>query len=234
MENKIYIWIDESGTLSKNPKNPNKFIYAGYWCLEKDLHKIESGFSKHLCSFFPSCRGNEKKASCMSNRKKKLLVKGLLERNPTTFHPQFVTVNLDDVTSRLDRPYYIQLQKNYLLRRFVEKCVKNYRSIYDVPVKNVSINIDDQTITNISPYGSDNFPKYLQKYFNGSYNSGNFMSSDAKFETSYKDSKKYRSIQICDILANSKYCHYIHKSMILSDLFNKYYSINLKLPKDFY
>lgn len=213
MDNDICIWIDESGTLSKNPKNPQYYIYAGYWCLGKDENKITSDFGQELINFFPGCKNKEKKASSMKNRKKGYLIKYLFSHNPHSFHPVFIVENLMDVKQPLTDNREIQFHKNYLLRRFVELCINRYRIIYAEEASNVYVNIDDQSRTQL--LGADPFPIYINRYFKGAYRCNTFLKSNASFKAEFRDSCKYRGIQICDVLANCKYNHYVHDRMEL-------------------
>ena len=192
MSNDISVYIDEAGTLSKNPKNPPYYIYAGYWCLDEHRTQIESSFGRRLVSFFPSCKNKEKKASTMKHRKKMLLMKDIVKNNSKIFHPIFVVEYLKILENPLKDKVSIQLHKHYLLRRFIEKSVREYKSIYGNTLNAITINIDDQSKTKIENLNYKAFP-------------------DANIIVKYRDSNKYRAIQICDILANSKYEHYVHK-----------------------
>lgn len=53
-------------------------------------------------------------------------------------------------------------------------------------------------------------PHYLIDYFRGRLKRPSYCKTEANIYVEYKDSNKYRSIQICDILANCKYNHYVH------------------------
>lgn len=229
MENDIYINIDESGTLSKNIKNPQCYLYAGYWCLKQHSTSIESGFGRELMRFFPSCANSEKKASSMKNRKKMLLLKGIKKREKERFHPVFVVEDLTRLNKGLTDSEEIQLHKNYLLRRFVEKCLENYRRIYPNKAKRVILNIDDQSKTQLQVM--DPFPEYINKVFKNYYrNNKSSFTSDADFLVKYRDSNKYRCIQICDILANCKYNHYVHKRKDIEKVFSRNDIYINKLP----
>lgn len=228
MVRKLCIYIDESGTLSKNPKNPPYYVYAGYWCTSSHCTAIESSFAKHLNSFFPSTKQGEKKASSIKNRKKRYLLKGIMERNGDSFHPIFIVEGIKGLEKPLDSKENVQYHKNYLLRRFVETCVQQYRRIYNTKVSEVIVNIDDQSRTELM--ASDSFPTYLNKYFAGRYMTQNYTESDAIFNVNFRDSNKYRSIQICDILANCKYNHYIHGRDDLFFAISESSAQYLKLP----
>lgn len=210
MSNDISIYIDEAGTLSKNAKNPHYYIYAGYWCLNEHITQIESTFSRKLINFFPSCKKGEKKASTMKNRKKMLLMRDIVENNSKVFHPVFIVENLKNVDNPLNSKGKIQLHKHYLLRRFIEKAVREYKSMYNEALYTVTICIDDQSKTKIENLNYESFPDYLIDYFRGRLKRPSYCKTEANIYVEYKDSNKYRSIQICDILANCKYNHYVH------------------------
>lgn len=213
------IWLDEAGTLSKNPKNPPFFIYAGFWCLQKHKEKIISPFSRQLINMFPSCKYGEKKASSMKNRKKQILIKKIEENNHDIFHPIFVVEQLNKLHVPLQDKEDIQSHKNYLMRRFVEICMRQHRKIYNEDPYNVFINIDDQSRTQL--HYNDAFPTYINKIFKNQYSNHCYFISNSNFEVSFKDSNKYRGIQICDILANCKYNYYIHDRLDLHKALNK-------------
>lgn len=228
-QNDLYIWIDESGTLSKNPKNPQTYVYAGYWCLEKDRNAIESTFASFLVKMFPGTHNDEKKASSMKNRKKKLLVKKVVDQYPTEFHPVFLREDLKKVEKPLLNKEDIQLHKNYLLRRFVERCVEDCRSVHSTMQRatDVYVNIDDQSRTALQ--GFDPFPQYLNNYFQQRY-VHNFLQSDANYKVRYMNSSKYRGIQLADVLANCKYNHYIHGRNELHEILPEFGVPVIKLP----
>lgn len=228
-QNDLYIWIDESGTLSKNRKNPQTYVYAGYWCLEKDRNAIESTFASLLVRMFPGARNNEKKASNMKYRKKKILIQNVVAKHPNEFHPVFLREDLEQINRPLLDKRDIQLHKNYLLRRFVERCVRDFRNVHSTtqPATAVYVNIDDQSKTTLQ--GFDPFPQYLNKYFKQQY-SYNFLQSDANFEVKYMNSAKYRGIQLADVLANCKYNHYIHGRNELHQVLPKFGVPVVKLP----
>lgn len=211
MSNDISVYIDEAGTLSKNPKNPPYYIYAGYWCLDEHRTQIESSFGRRLVSFFPSCKNKEKKASTMKHRKKMLLMKDIVKNNSKIFHSIFVVEYLKILENPLKDKVSIQLHKHYLLRRFIEKSVREYKSIYGNTLNAITINIDDQSKTKIENLNYKAFPDYLEDYFKDRLHRQSFCKTDANIIVKYRDSNKYRAIQICDILANSKYEHYVHK-----------------------
>jgi len=229
-DNDLYIWIDESGTLSKNPKNPQTYVYAGYWCLEKDINAIESTFSRHLIHMFPSCQNGEKKASQMKERKKRLLIQYVVSEQNKKFHPVFIPEDLTKLDNGLSTKQGIQLHKNYLLRRFVEESIRDYRQAIGIfnKAKNVVVNIDDQSRTELK--GFDPFPLYLSKYFRQAYYSGSWLQSEAKFDVRFQDSNSNRSIQLCDVLANCKYNHYTHGRTELHQIFDEWTAIIKKLP----
>lgn len=145
----------------------------------------------------------------MKNRKKMLLIKGIKSRNDRIFHPTFIVENLIETSANIDDKVSKQLHKNYLIRRFVEECIRDFRRIYKTKVSKVIINIDDQSQTQLQRF--DSFPKYINNYFRSNYATVTYLHSDAVFDTNYKDSAVSRGIQICDILANCKYNHYLHQ-----------------------
>lgn len=229
-DNDLYIWIDESGTLSKNLKNPQNYIYAGYWCLEKDRSAIESTFSRHLINMFPSCKSGEKKASAMKERKKRLLIQYVVDEQRAKFHPVFIREDLTKLDNDLSTKETIQLHKNYLLRRFVEESIRDYRQVVGMltKTKKVVVNIDDQSTTDLQRY--DAFPVYLNKYFKRKYYSGSWLQSQAVFDVRFQDSNSKRGIQLCDVLANCKYNHYTHGRNSLHQIFTRQTAVIRKLP----
>ena len=140
-----------------------------------------------------------------------LLMKDIVKNNSKIFHPIFVVEYLKILENPLKDKVSIQLHKHYLLRRFIEKSVREYKSIYGNTLNAITINIDDQSKTKIENLNYKAFPDYLEDYFKDRLHRQSFCKTDANIIVKYRDSNKYRAIQICDILANSKYEHYVHK-----------------------
>lgn len=225
----LHIFIDDSGQL--NPKYPfsNFFVYAGFWCFEEDVKSI-STFHKVLSrQIFHDT--HEVKASKMSKKIKKQFIKRLLNKFYGSFHPLFESVYVPQLTIDFGDKKAVQLHKNYLIRRLVEKAIKEKRQYSPkIMVEKVVVSIDNQSQTTIGNY--DSLERYINKKMHNEYFSSTYTISGAKFSAAFQDSKASRCIQICDILANSKYEYHNGTFPEFKDFCGQH-GINapLKLPK---
>lgn len=143
----------------------------------------------------------------MKHRKEQILLSKIVSDSKGSFHPVFVSEYLKSLERPLDTKLDKQLHKNYLIRRFVELCIVNFRQ-YGYTSKSINVYIDDQPITKMVSY--DDFPKYLQNHLCGNYYSPSYITSTAKVSVKFMDSNSDRRIQLCDVLANAKWNHYTH------------------------
>ncbi|MEN2326135.1 DUF3800 domain-containing protein [Lacticaseibacillus paracasei] len=226
-ETQLSIYIDESGTLCKSDASPDYFVYGGFWCTSDQSENISANFGRELIRLFPSCKNGEKKASTMKHRKERILLSEIVSDSEGSFHPVFVSEYLKSLEKPLSTKEEKQLHKNYLLRRFVEKCIVDFRQC-GYTSETINVYIDDQPKTKIISY--DDFPNYLSNHLHAQYYSPSYITSNAKISVKFMDSNFDRRIQLCDVLANAKWNHYIHGHNDVEKGLEKADVTRLKLP----
>lgn len=199
----LQIFIDDSGQLNPNYKFGSIFTYSGFWCLSDDLARIESFYGVLKKQIFHTKK--EIKASSMKNRVEKQIIRRIISKFPNKFHPIFECVDvtkLDQVD--FDSKQAVQIHKNYCVRRLIEVAIRQKRRLYkDFDVDTVQIFIDNQSQTILTNY--DSLERYINKSLSNYYFRESSVTSDKKCTVTYKDSKTSNAIQICDVLANSKF-----------------------------
>lgn len=195
------LYIDDSGQLHKKYQKGNIFVYGGFWSMNSDIDSIERYFSVLKNQIFRTRK--EVKASSMSNSIKSQIIKRLLNKHSDKIHPNFVCVKLSELNIDFDEKKSVQLHKNYLIRRLLEKAIIEKRQLYPCDnVDKINVFIDNQSQTNINNY--DSLERYIPKHLHHEYSSDIGLTSECEIAVEFKDSKATLSIQIADILANSK------------------------------
>lgn len=226
----LSIFIDDSGQL--HPKYPfsNFFVYAGFWAFSGDVEAIEKKFKMIHRQIFHSQK--ETKASEMSKQIKKQISRRLLNAFPNEFNPIFESVYvplLDQVD--FDNKQAVQLHKNYLILRLVEKAIREKRLKYpDQEINEVDVFVDNQSQTTLRNF--DSIERYLNHRMHDEYKYSSFVVSAKPFKATFKDSANTPAIQICDVLANSKYEYHNRRFTKFRELMQeKGVNPPLKLPR---
>lgn len=217
MANTLNVYLDDSGQLNDH-YGCNYFIYGGFYCFNDEISSINKSYRRLKRNIFRTKL--EVKSSEMKNSQKRKLLRRILRDNPNSFHPVYCVARVDELT-RVDyrNPKAVILHKNYILRRLLEKIIEKIR-FEGVVVENVNLFIDNQTITDLQ--NRDSLPNYLKKSFKNGYKTQlSKMTSNAKFKSQYTESSNHCEIQIADLLANTKFCHYRDETTILKEIFEE-------------
>lgn len=224
----LHIFIDDSGQLNPNYPHSDFFVYGGYWTLSSNLNQVERYYRVLHRQIFGT--NLEIKASDMSIGIKKQITNRMLKKFPEDFNPVFESIYVPQMTIDFESKQAVQLHKNYLIRRLVEKVILEKRKYFPkILVDEVVIIIDNQSQTKLNSY--DSLERYLNKSMHNQYFTESYVKSSVPYKARFKDSKISPSIQLCDILANSKYGYHNGKFPVLKSFLNKKgVAAPLKLP----
>ncbi|WP_125570940.1 DUF3800 domain-containing protein [Lacticaseibacillus songhuajiangensis] len=225
----MYIFIDDAGQLHPNYPQSNFFVYAGFWCLSDSIDAIGKTYKVVHRQIFHTSK--ETKASSMTKSQKKQIIRRLLNKLDGKIHPIFESVYVPNINQvDFNNKQAVQLHKNYLILRLVEKAVREKRHDGEtVSVSDVNVVMDNQSQTTLQNF--DSIERYLNKRMHNEYKNSSFLLSPAPYKAKFQDSEQSAHIQICDIFANSKY-EYHNKSFpaLKTLLKSKNVQPPLKLP----
>ncbi len=189
---KIYIYLDESGSIHRN-SNTKYFAIGGFFCSNK---KVIYDYKKVLKNF--KSNKDEYKSYEITNRNKINIFK-ILDSN----------IDYTGIVKIFDKKMMhtaitnVHLYYNYAIKILIIDCVLKY-----IEKNNLTLimYIDNR---NLKLCEIDTLENYLNKEF-----------KNIKFKIIYKDSKNNYGVQIADLIVNTFYNLYKNKKIITSVLNN--------------
>ncbi len=185
--NPLYIYIDESGSMGLNGKEPY-FIICALLLHQNQMKAIKNVVKRTFQQIYENMENKELHANEMTFKEKTVFFNYL---NNTDFKICYLSINKDKVNNIFFRKKHLYF--NYMIYLTLENVMKNCID------KEIYIIVDNR---NIKITAEDSLNDYLniELIKNKLY--------DKNIHLKYSDSKENRYLQVVDLLANAIYANY--------------------------
>lgn len=197
---KIYVYLDESGSIHKNSKT-RYFAVGGYFCFEEDKMKIKAKYKQENLKLKKQKNldlNTEIKSYHMTESEKIIIFNKI--QNHNTFQG---CVKIFDKESMKKEIVDSNIFFNYAVKVLINDCIiSNLKSKkVNEPIEFI-ISIDNR---NIRVGELNNLETYLKT---------EFCMYDDEFNITYYDSKSNYGIQLADLVVNTFYNFYKDKKIV--------------------
>lgn len=199
---KIFVYLDESGSIHKN-SSTKYFAVGGYFTLERDRQKIISSY-REITHEYKSKR-NIKFSKEIKGRDMNSALKEKILTDLQSIESFYGIAKVFDKTKMRKEILNSNIFYNYAVRLIFDDCIFPLISFSKVnePIEFI-LNLDNRSLALKDLFS-------LEKYLNIEYSKDNFS-----FRVTYLDSKINYSIQLADLIVNTFYNYFNNKHNVAS------------------